>query len=240
MPGRHIGEHRNSSTIPDLGTRWRWLVSLVPLVPCTRGNGYRHQFIMMLCGPQSRSGCHTKGQKLVLTGNGSQSVQPISVTTVTDNAVIIGNINNSLFSLYKTYSAPSLIQPFASFSHKHITMAQNCAAVYHLHSYIPQAHYRTGDYVACLKLTCLTPECPWANHITSHNPKDTKFSRAHELYRQNCQHCGSFSELQTDTFYIKHCNNCFVLQLLPSGPSESICHKALQGCSRHICFQCTH
>jgi hypothetical protein len=30
-PWRHIGEWRYSSTILDLGTRWRWVVSLTPL-----------------------------------------------------------------------------------------------------------------------------------------------------------------------------------------------------------------
>jgi hypothetical protein len=37
MPWRHIGEWRYSSTIPELGTRWRWVVSYTPPPLYTRG-----------------------------------------------------------------------------------------------------------------------------------------------------------------------------------------------------------
>jgi hypothetical protein len=133
MPGRHIWEHRNSSTILDLGTRWRWLVSLVPrcfapgkmaMAPIQYDAVWAPELIWM---PYRRTKTCPCWERVCQSS-------PYPVTTLTDNAVVTGNINNSLFSLHKTYSAPSLIHPFTSFSHKHITMAQNCAAVYHLHT----------------------------------------------------------------------------------------------------------
>jgi hypothetical protein len=56
MPWRHSGEWRYSSTILDLGTRWRWVVSLTlqPLYP--PGNRPRYPLDRRLGGSQCQSG----------------------------------------------------------------------------------------------------------------------------------------------------------------------------------------
>jgi hypothetical protein len=42
MPWRHMGEWRYSSTILDIGTRWRWVVSFTPLPLNPRGKTLRY------------------------------------------------------------------------------------------------------------------------------------------------------------------------------------------------------
>jgi hypothetical protein len=57
-PCRHMGEWRYSSTILDLGTRWRRVVSFTsrPLYP--RGKRPQYPLDRKLVGPQSWSGCY--------------------------------------------------------------------------------------------------------------------------------------------------------------------------------------
>jgi hypothetical protein len=50
------GEWRHSSTIPDLGTRWRWVVSFTPLSLYSRGKSPSYPLYRRLGGPQRRSG----------------------------------------------------------------------------------------------------------------------------------------------------------------------------------------
>jgi hypothetical protein len=68
MQWRHTGEWGYSSTILDLGTRWRWLVSftLLPLYP--RGKSPRHPLDRRLGGRQSRCGCCGEEKNLALPG----------------------------------------------------------------------------------------------------------------------------------------------------------------------------
>jgi hypothetical protein len=69
-------EWRYSSTILDLGIRWRWVVSftLEPLYP--RGKSARYPLDMRLSGPQGRSGRCGEGKNLTLAGIRTPVVQP--------------------------------------------------------------------------------------------------------------------------------------------------------------------
>jgi hypothetical protein len=57
MPWRHIGEWRYSSTILDLCTRWRWVISFTPLPLYREGKSPRYPLDRRLGGPQSQYGC---------------------------------------------------------------------------------------------------------------------------------------------------------------------------------------
>jgi hypothetical protein len=50
------GEWKYSSTILDIGTRWRWVVSFMPQRLYHLGNSPRYQLDRRLCGHQSWSG----------------------------------------------------------------------------------------------------------------------------------------------------------------------------------------
>jgi hypothetical protein len=52
MPWRHMGQWRYSSTILDLDTRWRWVVSFKPRPLYSRGNRPRYQVDSRLGGPE--------------------------------------------------------------------------------------------------------------------------------------------------------------------------------------------
>jgi hypothetical protein len=52
-----MGEWRYSSTILDLGTKWRWVVSFTPRTLYVRGNSSRFPLARRLGGPQILSGC---------------------------------------------------------------------------------------------------------------------------------------------------------------------------------------
>jgi hypothetical protein len=49
------GLWRYSSTILELGIRWRWVVSFTPWLLYTRGKSPRYPLVRRMCGPQSRS-----------------------------------------------------------------------------------------------------------------------------------------------------------------------------------------
>jgi hypothetical protein len=55
-PWRHIGERRFSSTLLDLGTRWRWVVRITPCRFIHGERAPRHPLDGRLSGPQSQSG----------------------------------------------------------------------------------------------------------------------------------------------------------------------------------------
>jgi hypothetical protein len=73
-----MGEWRYSSTILDLFTRCRWVVSftLLPLYP--RRKNSLHPLDMRLGGPQSRSGRCGKGKKSWPFRNRTRTVQPVA------------------------------------------------------------------------------------------------------------------------------------------------------------------
>jgi hypothetical protein len=55
-PWRHIGKWKYNSTILDLSTSWRWVVSFTPRPLYPRGNSPRYPLDRRLGKPQSRSG----------------------------------------------------------------------------------------------------------------------------------------------------------------------------------------
>jgi hypothetical protein len=65
MPWRHMGKWRCSSTILDLGTRWRWVVSFTLRPPYLWGKGPQYPLDRSLGGPQRRSG--RNGEEKMLT-----------------------------------------------------------------------------------------------------------------------------------------------------------------------------
>jgi hypothetical protein len=80
MSRRHMREWRYSSTILDLGTRWRWVVNFTtrPLYP--RWNSPRYPLDRRLGGPQSRSGGCRKEKNHPLGRIWTQAVQPIALS----------------------------------------------------------------------------------------------------------------------------------------------------------------
>jgi hypothetical protein len=78
MPWRHIGEWRYSSTIPDLGTRWRWVVSVMPRPLYPWGKSPLYPLDRRLGGPQSWSGCYGEEKNLAPARNRTLAVQPVA------------------------------------------------------------------------------------------------------------------------------------------------------------------
>jgi hypothetical protein len=64
-----MGEWRYSSTILDLCTRWRWVVSFTPWLFYPRGKNPRYPLDRILCGPQNRSGGCAEEKNLAPAGN---------------------------------------------------------------------------------------------------------------------------------------------------------------------------
>jgi hypothetical protein len=64
MPWWHMGEWKYTSTILDLGIRWRWVVSSMPRLLYPQGNRPRYLFDRRLGGSQSRYGCFGEGKIL--------------------------------------------------------------------------------------------------------------------------------------------------------------------------------
>jgi hypothetical protein len=56
MPSRHTGEWRYSTTILDVGTSWRWMVSFTSLPLCPWGMNPQYALDRRLGGPQNWSG----------------------------------------------------------------------------------------------------------------------------------------------------------------------------------------
>jgi hypothetical protein len=80
------GKWRYSSTILDLGTSWRWVVSFTPLPLYPRGKSPLYTLDMRLRGPHSRSG--RRGEEKILDPTGtrtpiprSSSLWPVAIPT---------------------------------------------------------------------------------------------------------------------------------------------------------------
>jgi hypothetical protein len=65
---RYVGQWRYSSTILDLSTRWRWVVSFTLLQLYPRGKSTRYPFDRRVGGPQSRPGRCGEEKNLALPG----------------------------------------------------------------------------------------------------------------------------------------------------------------------------
>jgi hypothetical protein len=94
MSWRHMEESRYSSTILDLGIRWRWIVSFTPLPLYPRGNGLRFPLDGRLGEPQSRSGCCGEEKNVALLGIEPRpsSPQPVAIPTLVQRGT--GSKNN--------------------------------------------------------------------------------------------------------------------------------------------------
>jgi hypothetical protein len=57
MPWRRMGDWRYSSTVLDLSTRWRWVVSFTPQLLYPLGKSPWYPSDRRVGDPQSRSGC---------------------------------------------------------------------------------------------------------------------------------------------------------------------------------------
>jgi hypothetical protein len=65
----HMGEWSYSSTILDLGTRWRWVVRFIPKSFYSQGKSPQYPLNRRLGGLQSQSGCYGEEKNLFhLTG----------------------------------------------------------------------------------------------------------------------------------------------------------------------------
>jgi hypothetical protein len=72
-----MGEWRYRTTILDLGTRWRWMVSFTPLPFYTQGRSPTYPLCRRLGGSQSQSGhCGEEKKSLALAGNQTPAIQP--------------------------------------------------------------------------------------------------------------------------------------------------------------------
>jgi hypothetical protein len=81
VPWRRMGTWRYSSTILELGTRWRWVVTFTPRPPYPRGKGPRCSLQRRLDGPENRSWCCLTEKSLSLDGNRTPAVQSIAIPT---------------------------------------------------------------------------------------------------------------------------------------------------------------
>jgi hypothetical protein len=68
MPWRHIREWRYSSTILDIGNRWRWVVSFTPRPRYPRGKSPRYLMDRRVNGAQSRFGRCGEEKNLAMSG----------------------------------------------------------------------------------------------------------------------------------------------------------------------------
>jgi hypothetical protein len=68
MPWRHTGKWRYSFTLLDISTRWRVVVSFMPLLLYPQENEPCYPLNMWLVGPQSQSGCCGEEKNLVVLG----------------------------------------------------------------------------------------------------------------------------------------------------------------------------
>jgi hypothetical protein len=78
MPWRRVGEWRYSSTILDLGTVWRRVVSFTPRQLYPRGNRQHSPLDTRLGGPYSRSGCWGEEKYQDIAGIRILAVQPVA------------------------------------------------------------------------------------------------------------------------------------------------------------------
>jgi hypothetical protein len=87
MPWRRIGERTYSSTILELVTKWRWVVSFTPRLLYPRGKSPRYPLVRQLGGPQNRYGRCGEQKRLALAGNRTSTGQPVA-RHYTDSCVV--------------------------------------------------------------------------------------------------------------------------------------------------------
>jgi hypothetical protein len=109
---RRMGKWRYSSTILDLGTRWRGVVSITP-----RGKCPRYPFDRRLSGFQSRfRSCEVEKNLLPLPGIEYRpfSPQPVTIPTELSRLTYVPNMNEVVArspSLYRlSYPGPHMYQ----------------------------------------------------------------------------------------------------------------------------------
>jgi hypothetical protein len=74
-----MGQWRYSSTILDLGTRWRWVVSFMPRPFTPGGKSPRYTLDKRLGGPQCRSGrCGLEKNLFPPAGIGPRPANPVA------------------------------------------------------------------------------------------------------------------------------------------------------------------
>jgi hypothetical protein len=86
MAWRHMGKWRYSSTILDLGTRWRWVFSFTPLPLYPWGKSPGTHWIGGWVGPRREKSC--------IAGNRTRVVQPVAIPTLV--LILIASLNNKL------------------------------------------------------------------------------------------------------------------------------------------------
>jgi hypothetical protein len=96
MP-RRMGDWRYSSTIRELGTRWRYLVNFTPRPRYPHRNHPQYQLYRRLGGPQSWSGCWSRQKSLTPARNRTPGVQPIACH-YTGSLELRGGTVNSIFN----------------------------------------------------------------------------------------------------------------------------------------------
>jgi hypothetical protein len=79
VPWRHMGERRYSSTIPDLITRWRWVISYMPQLLYSRSNSPQHPLDGRLGGPY---GCYEEERNIAPAGKWTPAPWWIEITFI--------------------------------------------------------------------------------------------------------------------------------------------------------------
>jgi hypothetical protein len=74
-----MGERRYSSTVLELCTRWRWVISFTPCPLYPQGNIPRCPLDRMLDGPQSRFGCCRVDKSISPAENRTATSQPVAI-----------------------------------------------------------------------------------------------------------------------------------------------------------------
>jgi hypothetical protein len=77
-PWRHIVEWTYRSSVLDVGTRWRWMVSFTPLPLYSRGKSPRYPLYRRMGGPQSPSGHCGEEKNLAPAGNRTRAYQLVA------------------------------------------------------------------------------------------------------------------------------------------------------------------
>jgi hypothetical protein len=75
-------EWRYGSTILDLETIWRLVVSFIPRPLCIR-----YPFDRKLGGRQSRSGRYVEERNLALSGNRTPAIQPVAIPALLSKSI---------------------------------------------------------------------------------------------------------------------------------------------------------
>jgi hypothetical protein len=115
MPWRYIRESRYSSTILDLDTRRKWVVSFTHRPLYSRRKSPRYPLTRRLSGAQNRSGCCGENKNLDPVGNWTAAVHPEARRCTDSNETLYYDlgIKVSRATLYSTvllYMSYSLVK----------------------------------------------------------------------------------------------------------------------------------